>query len=85
MSTYVDDLNIARNLFGQTLGKISEQESFALLEEVELGDEALKTAISAIEAEFHPRHAFITPAYIRPYGIEARLQVAIIRHEKESA
>lgn len=85
MSTYVDDLNTARSLFGQTLGKISEQESFALLDEVELSDEALETAIRAIEAEFHPRHALITPAYIRPYGIEARLQVAIIRHEKESA
>ena len=63
----------------------SVSRTFALLEEVELSDEALETAISAIEAEFHPRHAFITPAYIRPYGIEARLQVAIIRHEKESA
>lgn len=81
---HIKDLETARRMFQYTLGKISESEAYALLDEVSISDDALKTAIESIEAEFHPSHVLFAPTYVRPYGIEARLQVAVLRYKKEA-
>lgn len=75
----IKDLNKLESAFSNTLGKISEAEAYALLEEQNVHEEALRIGMDILDKEFHPENAVFAQHYIRTDGIAARLRVAALR------